>query len=26
VDAVRDAVQFEGRAHEDPALAARASA
>ena len=26
VDAVRDAVQFEGRTHEDPALAARASA
>jgi tetratricopeptide (TPR) repeat protein len=26
VDAVRDAVQFEGRGHEDPALAARASA
>jgi tetratricopeptide (TPR) repeat protein len=26
VEAVRDAVQFEGRAHEDPALAARASA
>ena len=26
VDAVRDVVQFEGRAHEDPPLAARASA
>jgi tetratricopeptide (TPR) repeat protein len=26
VDAVRDAVQFEGRAHEDPGLPARASA
>jgi tetratricopeptide (TPR) repeat protein len=26
VEAVRDAVQFEGRAHEDPALAARVSA